>query len=97
MGSATAVVEATPATPEAKPPEVEVDLDAILEKENGEAPAPDFVTELERMGPAQRLVAYRLHFKNLNQVCTFAARYPDEVPVVNGEFEWIALTLADLD
>jgi hypothetical protein len=27
----------------------------------------------------------------------WAARYPDEVPIVNGEFDWIALTLADLD
>jgi hypothetical protein len=27
----------------------------------------------------------------------WAARFPDEVPLVNGEYEWIALTLADLD
>ena len=28
---------------------------------------------------------------------TFEARFPDEVPLVNGEYEWIASTLADLD
>jgi hypothetical protein len=27
----------------------------------------------------------------------WAARFPEEVPTVNGEVEWIGLTLADLD
>jgi hypothetical protein len=27
----------------------------------------------------------------------WACHYPEEVPILNGEFEWIALSMADLD
>jgi hypothetical protein len=27
----------------------------------------------------------------------WACNYPEEVPIVNGEYEWIALSMADLD
>lgn len=56
----------------------------------------DFIALLERMTPAQRLRSSRGAF-SAHQRATWAARYPEEVPLVNGEFEWIALTSADCD
>ncbi len=69
----------------------------------GAAPAPEalfagaqrferFVEELSRMTPKQRIAAYRECFGRTERTI-WAARYPDEVPLVNGEFEWIALRL----
>jgi hypothetical protein len=43
------------------------------------------------------MAAYRAGELTHQQLSIWAARYPDEVPVINGEFAWIALTLADLD
>lgn len=60
------------------------------------APASDFVDLLERMPPAERLRRARDAFTP-HQRAAWAARYPEEVPIVNGEFEWIALSIADLD
>jgi len=34
---------------------------------------------------------------NRAERAVWAARYPNEVPLVNGELPWIALDLADLD
>lgn len=34
---------------------------------------------------------------NRAERAAWAARYPNEVPLVNGELAWIALDLADLD
>jgi hypothetical protein len=31
------------------------------------------------------------------ELFAWAARYPEEVPLVNGELPWIGLRLADLD
>ncbi len=52
---------------------------------------------LGRMTPAQRLAAYRRGELTFQQCCSWAARWPAEVPTVNGEYEWIALAMADLD
>jgi hypothetical protein len=48
------------------------------------------------MTPAERLRSSRRAFTP-RQRAIWAARYPEEVPLVNGEFEWIALASADLD
>jgi hypothetical protein len=48
------------------------------------------------MSPAERLSAFRTSF-NPHERAVWAARYPDEVPLVNDEYEWIALLCADRD
>lgn len=56
-----------------------------------------FHVRLDRMSPSQRLRAYRDGAFSRAERARWACRYPDEVPTVNGEIEWIALTSADLD
>jgi hypothetical protein len=52
-----------------------------------------FLSELRRMTPQERIEASR-YTMNRWERWVYAARYPDEVPTVNGELEWIALYLA---
>jgi len=42
------------------------------------------------MSPEERLRAARFEF-NREQRSIWAGRYPEEVPTINGEVEWIAL------
>jgi hypothetical protein len=51
-----------------------------------------FVSELRRMTPQERIEASR-YSMNRWERWIYAARYPDEVPLVNGELEWIAMNL----
>jgi hypothetical protein len=51
-----------------------------------------FVSELRRMTSEERISASR-YTMNRWERWVYAARFPDEVPTVNGELEWIALTL----
>lgn len=64
-------------------------------------PAPSraegFLQRLESMSPNERLAAYRSGHFSRSERSLWARTFPDEVPVVNGEVEWIALGLADLD
>jgi hypothetical protein len=48
---------------------------------------------LDALGETGRLSAYRDGDLDAADVATWYARYPDELPIVNGEFEWIAYTL----
>jgi len=56
-----------------------------------------FLVHLDRMSSNQRLRAYRDGTFNRAERARWACRYPEEVPTVNGEVEWIALSSADLD
>lgn len=56
-----------------------------------------FVAVLRRMSAEERIRASRHGGFNRWERWVWAARYPEEVPLVNDEFEWIALNLADLD
>ena len=56
-----------------------------------------FAQVLARMSPEERLAAYRAGALTRAERGVWAASYPQEVPLVNDEFEWIALGLADLD
>ena len=56
-----------------------------------------FVDRLYRMGVEGRLSAYRAGELSHRECTIWAARFPDEVPLVNNELEWIALRAADLD
>jgi hypothetical protein len=55
-----------------------------------------FLARLARMSEQERARAARFEFDRWERTA-WAARYPEEVPTVNGEVEWIALGLADLD
>jgi hypothetical protein len=45
---------------------------------------------LWQMTPAQRVAAMRRGELTLEQCSAWAARYPEEVPKLNGEFEYLA-------
>ncbi len=49
-----------------------------------------FADELRNMTAEERVRASR-YSMNRWERWVYAARYPDEVPLVNGELEWIAL------
>jgi hypothetical protein len=59
-------------------------------------PRDAFLARLERMSSEERLRGARHEFDR-HQRAVWAARYPDEVPTLNGEAEWIAGSLADLE
>jgi hypothetical protein len=46
---------------------------------------------LWQMTPAQRIAAMRRGELTLEQCAAWAARFPDQVPLLNGEFEFIAI------
>ncbi len=46
---------------------------------------------LWQMTPAQRLAAMRRGELTLEQCSAWAARYPEQVPIVNGEFEYLVM------
>lgn len=51
---------------------------------------------LRRLGRDGRLAAYRRGELCLDSCCLWAARYPHEVPLLNGEFEFIAITTPEV-
>lgn len=72
-----------------------LDIDAIHVKEGGKRRSA-FLARLERMTPEERLAASRFSFETRERT-VWAAHYPHEVPLINGEFEWIALRSADAE
>jgi hypothetical protein len=46
---------------------------------------------LWEMTPAQRVAAMRRGALTLEQCAAWAARYPKEVPLLNGEFEYLTM------
>jgi hypothetical protein len=58
---------------------------------------PAFLARLAEMNPKQRVEAAHRGIFDRAERAIWASAYPDEVPLVNGELEWIALGLADLD
>jgi len=48
------------------------------------------------MGPEGRRTAFEEGGLRRDELTAWAARYPEEIPLVNGELPWIAATLADL-
>jgi hypothetical protein len=51
---------------------------------------------LWRMTPAERIAAMRRGNLTLEQCCAWAARYPKQVPLINGEFEFIAAYMPEV-
>ncbi|MFN8215174.1 MAG: hypothetical protein U0R71_01120 [Solirubrobacterales bacterium] len=52
---------------------------------------------LSSLGAAGRLAAYQDGELTLSELNVWAALYPEEVPLVNGELPWIVASLADFD
>ena len=52
---------------------------------------------LAQMAFKERIRAYQTGSISRRELTSAAAREPDRMPIRNGEFEWIALSLADLD
>jgi hypothetical protein len=48
---------------------------------------------LWQMSAAERVAAMRRGDLSYEQLAAWSARYPDQVPTVHGEFEWIAAKL----
>jgi hypothetical protein len=57
----------------------------------------DFARTLDRMTPLERLRAHRSCAFDRREMAIWAARFPEEAPLRNGELEWIAREMADLD
>jgi hypothetical protein len=55
---------------------------------------PRSVDRLERMSPERRLHAYRCGIMIRAERTAWAAHFPEEVPLVNDEYEWL---VADLE
>ena len=45
---------------------------------------------LWQMSAAQRVAAMRRGELTLEQLAAWSARHPEQIPIVNGDFEWIA-------
>jgi hypothetical protein len=73
-----------------------VNAQQISELLRGSAPARERREALRRLGREGRLAAYRRGEFNLDTCCLWAARYPREVPLLNGEFEFIARTTPEV-
>ena len=65
--------------------------------EEAEQSVAGFLSILRRMTRKERISASRHGGFNRWERWVWAARYSEEVPLINGEFEWIARASADLD
>jgi hypothetical protein len=57
----------------------------------------DDLALLDAMSATERLRLARSARMTRAQRAIWVANFPEEVPLINGELEWIALGLADLD
>jgi hypothetical protein len=51
---------------------------------------------LWEMNPKQRIAAMRRGELSLEQCAAWAARYPEQVPLINGEFEYLAAFMPEV-
>jgi hypothetical protein len=51
---------------------------------------------LWEMTVEQRIAAMRRGELTMTQLCAWSSRYPDQIPLIDGEFEFIAAFLADV-
>ena len=56
-----------------------------------------FLARLARMSTEERVEASRRGEFTRWERSVWSSHHPDEVPLVNGEFEWITLASTDLD
>jgi hypothetical protein len=55
--------------------------------------AVEVATVLAAMSFDERVRAYRTGALSAHELAVAAARFPEEMPLLNGEFEWIAIDL----
>jgi hypothetical protein len=70
---------------------------AATRTSEGEEGRRAFLSRLAEMTPLQRIDAARHGDFDRTERALWVSVYPDEISLVNGELEWIALGLADLD
>ncbi len=58
---------------------------------------PPVVMQLQQLGPNRRMAAYRAGKLTRRQLTAWAGWFPDEIPLINDEVEWIACNLVDLE
>ena len=51
---------------------------------------------LWQMAPEQRVAAMRRGELTVEQLAAWSARHPEQVPMLNGEFEWIAIRMPEV-
>jgi hypothetical protein len=73
-----------------------VNAQQLSEMLRGGAPARERREALRRLGRDGRLAGYRRGEFSLDTCCLWAAAYPHEVPLLNGEFEFIARTTPEV-
>jgi cytidylate kinase len=66
-------------------------IDQILEDLNARDARDARLRALWQMTPAQRVAAMRRSELTLEQCAAWAARHPTQVPLLNGEFEYLAM------
>jgi hypothetical protein len=54
------------------------------------------LSPLWEMSPAQRIDAMRHDELTSEQLAAWSARHPEQVPMLNGEFEWIAAKMPEV-
>ena len=54
-------------------------------------------TRIDEMTTESRRLAFERGELRRGEALAWAARHPEEVPLINDEFPWIAATLADLE
>lgn len=62
---------------------------------SGAAKLSGAAARIDALGPSGRMREAETFTRA--ELSIWAARYPEEVPMVNGEFAWIGLRLADLE
>jgi hypothetical protein len=75
-------------------------LKTVASRQDPRAPAElaaEVATVLAGMTYEERTRAYRSGAISRHELTVAAARLPDEMPLLNGEFEWIAIDLVDLE
>jgi hypothetical protein len=73
-----------------------VNAQQLREVLRGPAPARERREALRRLGRDGRLAGYRRGEFSLDTCCLWASRWPSEVPLLNGEFEFIARTTPEV-
>ena len=74
-----------PPTTSRRAPQPDAD-EAVAERERLE----EQLRRLWAMSPSERVAAMRRGELNMRQCCAWAGRHADQVPLLNGEFEFIA-------
>jgi hypothetical protein len=73
-----------------------VNTEQISDLLRAAAPARERREALRRLGRDGRLAAYRRGEFDLDTCCLWSAAYRHEVPLLNGEFEFIARTTPEV-